>query len=262
MAKPELDQVLEPEQAPESEAEAPWSPSSSEQKVSEGNGSHEGNKEGQENEASEKDADQEAPPPSCRTSFKAILLDVLETILLTIVIYAILSTFIGRFKVLSVSMEPNLYEGQYLLISKQTHKIWPLKRGDVIVFHFPRNPKKNYIKRVIGLPGEKVELRNGKLYINGQFTPEPWIAEQPRGNFAQRQIGENEYFVMGDNRNNSSDSRAWGSVSSQHIIGKALFCYWPVEYWGTIQHGPKPTPTPATPFESILGSPLPKGSAP
>lgn len=199
-----------------------------------------------------------------RADFKTLLFDILETLLLTIVIYAVLSTFIGRFKVFSVSMEPTLHEGQYLLISKQTHKIWSLKRGDVIVFQYPRNPKKDYIKRLIGLPGEQVELRNGKLYINGELTPEPWLSGRPWAGSGQWQLGENEYFVMGDNRNNSSDSRAWGTINSQHIIGKAIFRYWPLQFIGFIRHGPKPTATPtaATPFESVLISPLPAGALP
>jgi len=212
----------------------------------------------QESEESEK-----AKTRITRTSFKVLLFDILETLLLTIVIYAVLSTFIGRFKVFSVSMEPNLHEGQYLLISKQTHKIWPLQRGDVIVFHYPRDTKKNYIKRLIGLPGEKIELRDGKLYVNGKFVPEPWLSVQTHAN-GQWQVGEDEYFVMGDNRNNSSDSRTWGSVNSQHIIGKAIFRYWPLQSLGFIQHAPKPTATPkaATHFESVLTSPLPAGTSP
>ena len=210
------------------------------------------------------DWDSEISPPSQRlwTGLKSVFFDILETLLLTIIIYAVLSTFIGRFKVLSVSMEPTLYEGQYLLISKQTHKIWPLTRGDVIVFRYPRNPKKNYIKRLVGLPGETVEFRNGKLYINGELTPEPWLSKGMRGLSGKWQVGEDEYFVMGDNRNNSSDSRSWGAVKEGLVIGKALFCYWPAECWGLIEHGPKPTPTPTSTFQSILISPLPTGSAP
>ena len=220
------------------------------------------------NEVGGDDSRSEIPVPgqSKRTGFRIFLLDVLETLLLTVVIYAVLSTFVGRFKVLSVSMEPTLHEGQYLLISKQTHRIWPLKRGDVIVFHYPRNPKKNYIKRLIGLPGETVELRNGKLYVNGELMPEPWLSKEARGPSGKWQVGEDEYFVMGDNRSNSSDSRAWGPVDKDLVIGKALLCYWPVNRWGLIQHEPKPTARPApiltTPFESILISPLPAGSTP
>lgn len=209
-------------------------------------------------------AEDKAQPQTGRTGYKALLFDVLETLLLTIIIYAVLSTFIGRFKVLSVSMEPTLHEGQYLLISKQTHKIWPLKRGDVVVFHYPRNTKKNYIKRLIGLPGEKIELVAGKLYINDKLVPEPWLSTPTRGSFGPKQLGEDEYFLMGDNRNNSSDSRAWGSVSSQLVIGKAILRYWPLQSFGPIPHGPKPTATPtvATPFESVLTSPLPLGASP
>jgi signal peptidase I len=190
------------------------------------------------------------------TSFKSLLFDILETLFLTIIIYAVLSAFVGRYKVLSVSMEPTLHEGQYLLISKQTHKLWPLKRGDVVVFRYPRNPKKNYIKRIIGLPGESVKFQDSELYINDKLVPEPWLSKQVHGaRGGEWHLGENEYFVMGDNRNNSSDSRAWGAVNSQLIIGKALFCYWPIDGWGLIQHGPRLTPTPVSP----LTSPLPAG---
>lgn len=212
---------------------------------------------GEENEQE----DCETPPQAQtgRTSFKTLLLDVLETLFLTIVIYAVLSTFIGRYKVLSVSMEPTLHEGQYLLISKQTHKIWPLKRGDVVVFRYPRNPKKNYIKRVIGLPGEKVKFRNNGLYINDELLSEPWLTRQTQGASGEWQLGEDEYFVMGDNRNNSSDSRAWGPVDSRLIIGKALLCYWPVKCWGLIQHAPTPAPVMTL---SPLTNPLPAGRSP
>jgi len=221
---------------------------------------------GKDNEDREDDGKSEIPSlaQSDRPGFKTFLFDVLETLLLTIVIYAVLSTVIGRYKVLSVSMEPTLYEGQYLLISKQTHKIWPLRRGDIIVFQYPRDTTKNYIKRIAGLPGEKIELRSGKLYVNGELVPETWISGQTGGSFAPRQLGEDEYFVMGDNRNNSSDSRAWGPIKNWHIAGKAIFRYWPFQSFGPIQNGPKPTVehTVSTPFESVLISPLPVGTSP
>jgi signal peptidase I len=256
LAELESEQTLGLELEPASEEDTTFPPSPVEQGTdTDGEG-------GEENEQE----DSETPPQAQtgRTGFKTLLFDVLETLLLTIVIYAALSTFIGRYKVLSVSMEPTLHEGQYLLISKQTQKIWPLKRGDVVVFQYPRNLKKNYIKRVIGLPGEKVKFRNNKLYINDELVPEPWLSRQTQGTSGEWQLGEDEYFVMGDNRSNSSDSRAWGPVNSRLIIGKSLLCYWPVECWGLIQHGPTPTPTPApvTPLVSPLTSPLPAGTAP
>ena len=197
-------------------------------------------------------------------SFKALVFDILETLLLTIIIYAVLSTFIGRFTVLSISMEPTLYQGQYLLINKQGHKIWPLQRGDIIVFKYPNNPEKYYIKRLIGLPGEKIELRGGKLYVNGELTPEPWIAGLKWSSSGSWKLDNDQYFVMGDNRNNSSDSRSWGAVGKEYIIGKALFRYWPIPDLGPLKHGPKPTAAPksVTPFESILTSPLPAGTSP
>jgi len=261
LAELESDQAAGLESFPGSTVGTPPQPFPSESEADDSGDNREGITELEENG---QDAEEGPSRQPRHGGFKAALLDVLETLLLTIVIYAVLSTFIGRFKVLSVSMEPTLYEGQYLLISKQTHKIWPLKRGDIVVFRFPRNPTKNYIKRLIGLPGEKVELRSGQLYINGELMPEPWLVKPMRGYSGQWQLGEDEHFVMGDNRNNSSDSRAWGTVSSQHIIGKALFCYWPVECWGLVEHGARPTPTPtsARVFDSILTSPLPAGSGP
>ena len=252
MAELKSEQALGLELEPASEEDTTFSPSPIEQELdTHGEGGEEDEQENSE------------PPPQAqtgRTGFKTLLFDVLETIFLTIVIYAVLSTFIGRYKVLSVSMEPALYEGQYLLISKQTHKIWPLKRGDVVVFRYPRNPKKNYIKRIIGLPGEKVAFRSSRLYINDELVSEPWLVRPTQGASGEWQLGEDEYFVMGDNRNNSSDSRAWGPVDRRLIIGKALLCYWPVKSWGLIQHGP--TPTPVMPSLSPLTSPLPAGTAP
>jgi signal peptidase I len=256
---PEFDQIVGLAQASESTVEVPSFSSASGQERDECNESPEAAKEHKENE---ENAKQEVSPQPRRTGFKTALFDILETLLLTIVIYALLSTFIGRFKVLSVSMEPTLYEGRYLLISKQTHKIWPLKRGDILVFRFPRNPKKNYIKRLIGLPEEEVELRNGELYINDELTPEPWLSSQMRAYSGQWQLNDDEYFVMGDNRSNSSDSRAWGAITSRHIIAKALLCSWPVECSGPIEYAFKPTPTPATAFDSPLTNPLPVGSGP
>lgn len=213
----------------------------------------------------EQPAEIAAPAGPARGRLKGFLFDIVETLLLTIVIYAILSTFIGRYKVLSISMEPTLHEGQYLLISKQTHRLWPLERGDIIVFKYPNNPEKFYIKRLIGLPGETLELRHGKLHVDGQVTPEPWLPQDLRWTSSgQWTLADDEYFVMGDNRNNSSDSRRWGPITKSHFIGKAFFRYWPIPDLGLLQHASEPTPTPkvAAPFESLLNSPLPAGVSP
>jgi signal peptidase I len=210
-------------------------------------------------------AEATAPTESGRSGLKGFLFDILETLLLTIVIYAVLSTFIGRYKVLSISMEPTLHEGQYLLISKQTHRVWPLERGDIIVFKYPNNPEKFYIKRLIGLPGENVELRRGKLYVDGELTPEPWLPQDLHWTSSgQWTLAEDEYLVMGDNRNNSSDSRRWGPITKSHFIGQAFFRYWPIPDLGLVRRAPTPTPTPRTvrPFESLLNSPLPASATP
>lgn len=122
------------------------------------------------------------------------------------------------------------------------YPVWPrLDRGDVIVFWYPNDPDKSYVKRIIGLPNETVEIRNGRVIINGQELNETYI--DPNLNNATQSISQpptlvkdHYYFVMGDNRDNSSDSRAWGLVPEKYIYGKALFRYWPLSNVGMISH--------------------------
>jgi signal peptidase I len=106
----------------------------------------------------------------------------------------------------------------------------PIKRGDIVVLLFPNDPSKSYIKRVIGLPNEKIEVRDGKLFIDGQLMDEPYLDSEYIGRdstTAPIEITSHHYFVMGDNRNNSSDSRSWGLVPEKYIYGKAIFRYYP-----------------------------------
>jgi signal peptidase I len=107
--------------------------------------------------------------------------------------------------------------------------------GDVIVFHYPRDPEQEYIKRVIGLPGDSIEVADGQVVVNGQAIQEPYIASAPAYQ-SEWTIPDNNLFVLGDNRNNSSDSHNWGPVPMENVIGKAIFVYWPPEKWGAIEH--------------------------
>lgn len=126
------------------------------------------------------------------------------------------------------SMFPTLKENEIILVNKLTYKLREPQRGDIIVFQ-PPNSQEHYVKRIIGLPGEEIEIRNGGVYINQERVEEPYISVETDGLFNPTQLSDNEYFVMGDNRQNSMDSRAFGPISSQTIVGKAILVYWPLQ---------------------------------
>jgi len=165
----------------------------------------------------------------------SLLREIVETILLAVILFLAVNFTTGRFEVRGYSMEPTLYDGQYLIVSKVIYRIHPPERGDIIVFHPPNGDSDDYIKRVVGLPGETVEVRDGVTWINGVPLEEPYIASAA-GSSGPRTLGEGQYFVLGDNRANSSDSRTWGVLPQEDIIGKAWLCYWPPERWGLVEH--------------------------
>ncbi|HUM36822.1 MAG TPA: signal peptidase I [Anaerolineae bacterium] len=172
--------------------------------------------------------------PEEPASLKMLVGDLLETLLLAAVLFLIINTFTGRYQVLSVSMEPTLHEGQYLLISKASYWFHEPERGDILVVK-PLNGDKNsipLIKRLIGLPGDTVEARDGRIWINGVAINETYVSG-PLAYADRWTLGPDEYFLLGDNRNNSSDSHSWGPLPRENIIGKAVFRYWPLELFGT-----------------------------
>lgn len=162
--------------------------------------------------------------------------DILETFILAAFILFIINMLSARIRVDGSSMEPTLQTGEFVLVEKVSYRINAPVRGDVIVFHYPRNPQKEYIKRVIGLPGDLVNITGGHVYINGRMLQEPYIAAAPAypGSWT---IDADSFFVLGDNRNNSDDSHRWGMVPRDYVIGKAILVYWPPEEWGLIEHG-------------------------
>jgi len=132
-------------------------------------------------------------------------------------------------------MEPNLHDGQYLVISKLTYWFQSPTRGDVVVFHPPTHMEEDYIKRIIGLPGETVEIRIGQVWIDGLPLVEPYITDL--GSYSGSwTLATDEYFVLGDNRRNSDDSHRWGVLPRDNIVGKSWLCYWPPEQWGLTSH--------------------------
>lgn len=164
-----------------------------------------------------------------------LLIDILETLILSVLLFAGINAVSARIRVDGFSMEPTLKSGEFVIVNKLAYKLGDPKPGDVIVFHYPRDPEQEYIKRIIGLPGDHVRISNGKVYVNNQLIEEPYIAAPPMYETAW-DIPENTLFVLGDNRNNSSDSHNWGPVPMENVIGKAFFVYWPPTNWGAIEH--------------------------
>jgi signal peptidase I len=139
-------------------------------------------------------------------------------------------------KVEGTSMNPLLSDQERIFINKFVYRFEPIERGDVIVFWYPLDRSKSFIKRVVGLPGETIEIRSGHLYVDGQELPYQYV---PAGyldgsNYAPRQIPVDNYFVLGDHRDSSNDSRVFGSVPRSYIYGKAVFAYWPVDRFGSL----------------------------
>ena len=168
-------------------------------------------------------------------SLKSLLREVIETVILTVLIYAVVNFATGRFKVEGSSMEPSVHPSQYVLVDKISYRLGAPQRGDVVVFNYPLATDRDFIKRIIGLPGETVTVANGAVSVNGQPLTEPYIAAPPISTGTWH-LGPNQYFVMGDNRNNSSDSRSWGPLERKYLIGKAVLTYWPPTAWGLVPH--------------------------
>lgn len=168
-------------------------------------------------------------------------------IFLIIVVFVLFGVFaVQPVVVEGTSMLPQLHDGERLLVNKLVYyklksvRWGHLDRGDIVVFWFPNDPDKSYVKRIIGLPGENVEVRNGKVYINGTELKEDYLDtehNQSLPSFPAKRVDDHHYFVMGDNRDNSSDSRYWGLVPEKYIYGKAFFRYWKPSNIGFLEHG-------------------------
>lgn len=155
--------------------------------------------------------------------------EIIESVLIAVVLALIIRFFLFQpFFIPSGSMEPTLTIGDRIIVNKIIYRFSEPKRGDIVVFKYPVNPKRDFIKRLIGLPGETVEIKNSNVYINGKIIKQPWLpANLEYPDFGPVKIPQGNYFMMGDNRNNSEDSRYWGNLPQKNIIGKAMFIYWP-----------------------------------
>ncbi len=172
--------------------------------------------------------------PSGRAAWLQLTYDILETILLSAALFLVINALTARVRVDGYSMLPTLNDGNFVLVNRLAYRFGEPERGDIIVFHYDPN-QQDLIKRIIGLPGDEVRAANGVIYVNGVALVEPYIAELPAysGNW---QVPAGYFFVLGDNRNNSSDSHAWGVLLQEKVIGKAVFVYWPFSQVTVLDH--------------------------
>ena len=171
--------------------------------------------------------------------------DLVETMVLVAIAFLAINALIGRFRIEQVSMLPNLHEGEYVIVDKVSYAVRQPERGEIIVLKNPTPSAPDLIKRIIGLPGETIEVRGGAVYVNGQPLTEPYIKEPIVNNYPATQLQAGQYFVMGDNRNNSEDSRRFGARPLSDIVGRAWIIYWPPADWQILS---RPTyAAPATP---------------
>jgi signal peptidase I len=203
------------------------------------------------------------PPPATTTnvrtrgeSVRSLIWEIVQTVLLTIAIFLAVRSVVQNFRVEGASMDPTLHSGQYLLINKVLYArtdgtlldrffdtdlsaevnflFGGPKRGDIIVFRSPGQSDKDFIKRVIALPGETVRIVDGQVFVNGRPLEEPYVRHRATYDLDQKQVPPGSYFVLGDNRPNSSDSHLGWFVPANNIIGKAWVSYWPPTYWGVM----------------------------
>jgi len=188
--------------------------------------------------STEEEAAVDQAGPTAWEITKAVVREIVETVVLTLVIFFLIQSVIRNFRVDGHSMDPNLHHGQYLVVDKISYRLpfaWRTpQRGDVIVFEPPTRPEDDFVKRIVALPGETVEIRQGQIYINGDLMDEPYLPRTDRFSVNPRLIPEGYYFVMGDNRGNSNDSRHWGALDETKIVGRAWISYWPPATWGSI----------------------------
>lgn len=158
------------------------------------------------------------------------------TVLIAVAIFALLRLNVQGYTVQHSCMLPNIAEGDWVMLNKASYFFSDPQRGDVVVFDPPSNSPFPYIKRIIALPGETVEVTNNKVFINGIPLEEEYLNESPRYTMPAKTIPPDEYFVLGDNRNNANDSHNGWTASRDNMIGKAWFIYWPPHRWGSVNH--------------------------
>jgi signal peptidase I len=165
------------------------------------------------------------------------LADLVHDLAIAVVVCVLLIAYVVQaFKVQGTSMSPELADGERILVNKFLYYFDDIERGDVVVFWYPEDPELSFIKRVIGLPGETVEIKKGVVYVDGRMVDEPYVIPKnsDQRSYPPLRIRPGHYFVLGDNRRGSNDSRSWGLVPGRYIYGKAFVCIWPMAKMGAV----------------------------
>ncbi|NPV86150.1 MAG: signal peptidase I [Anaerolineae bacterium] len=170
----------------------------------------------------------EQPTRPRTSSVRGFILETLQTLILAVVLYFLIDTVVARVRVENISMQPTLQPGEFILVNKFAYRLGEVRRGDIIVFQYPQNPQEDFIKRVIGLPGDHIQIDEGRLIVNNHLISEDYISSPPAYS-GEWVVPENNLFVLGDNRPQSSDSHSWGFVPMENVIGRALMIYWPLD---------------------------------
>jgi signal peptidase I len=219
--------------------------------------------------------DQTPAPPQPRRRALGCLIEIVETVVLTLILFWVIQNFVAQpFQVQQVSMLDTIQDGQFVLVDRLTPRFDPYHRGDIVVFKppvasFESPDQKPFIKRVIGIAGDKVELRDGAVYVNGVALDEPYVYEvdgvaqttEPEDGETSWTIEDGELFVMGDHRQASSDSRAFGPILVSDVIGRAWLRYWPLADFGILPTQSHPELASPSPRPSASAKPAPRPSA-
>ena len=179
-----------------------------------------------------------APRGAARGRVLRAVWEFLHDLSVAVLFCFFLIAFVAQaFRVQGTSMEPLLLDGERIVVNKFIYRFQPIERGDVVVFWYPRDPSVSFIKRVVGLPGDLVEIRSGQLLVNGLPAPETYLPSSFRDgdSYPPTEVRKGYYFVLGDHRRSSNDSRSWGEVPEKYIYGRAVFRFWPFDRVGPIR---------------------------
>lgn len=170
--------------------------------------------------------------------------ELVETVLVALVLALLVRAFVVEsFRVVGNSMEPTLYDGERLFVNKMAYRFRPPQPGDIVVFRYPLNPSRDYIKRVVAVGGQTVEIRDGRVYVDGSFLEEPYVSARDHSTLPPVVLRPDEVYVLGDNRRNSQDSRVFGPFARSFVKGEAVLLYWPpqrIRLMGALPAGPDP----------------------
>ena len=184
------------------------------------------------------EAAEATPARPARSSIWRAAWELLHDLTVAVLFCYFLITFVAQaFRVQGTSMEPLLQDGDRILVNKLVYRMGAIERGDVVVFWYPRDPSTSFIKRVVGRPGDRVEIRSGQLWVNGIEMKEEYLDDAFRDTDHLRAVDVRRgyYFVLGDHRRSSNDSRSWGQVPERYIYGRAAFRFWPLGEMGSIR---------------------------